>query len=94
MPAAVVIVGGCLWVAGLAVALAAFSYADWLAKAEGQAMSAILGGSGLQRTLAVGCALFNTGLAVAARAWWQSALWAGLALASAGLWFWAGMRKS
>jgi hypothetical protein len=94
MPGAVGFVAGSLWILGLALALAALSYADWLGKAQGWSVGTSLGRPGLQRTLGIACALFCAGLAVGGRAWWESVLWAGLALTSGSLLLRAGTRKS
>lgn len=71
-----------LWILGLAVVLAAFSYSDWQRSGQNpkpslrQAMTA----PAFQAAFGLGMALFCIGLALSSRRWWEIAAWAALAL--------------
>ena len=66
-----------LWILGLAIVLAAFSYHDWLARETGRRWREVFKEPSWKLWFAVGmfltCAGF--GLGVAAR-WWERGLWA------------------
>jgi hypothetical protein len=71
-----------LWIAGLAVILAAVSYADWrrgFQSPKGR-MRAALGRPGFLAAFSIGMVLFCTGLALSSNAWWEIAAWALLGL--------------
>lgn len=70
-----------LWVLGLAVVLAALSWAHWVAQEEGVRLRRVLSRRGLRWPLDVGLLLFCAGLAATSRRWWERALWGVLALA-------------
>ncbi len=81
-----------LWILGLAVALAAVSYADWRRRLNEPRLSLrqALGQPAFQAAWSLGlllfCAglgllLFCAGLALTSDVWWQTIAWAALALA-------------
>jgi hypothetical protein len=72
-----------LWIVGLAVALAAVSYADWQRRLSQPRLSLrqALGQPSFQAAWSLGLLLFCAGLALTGGAWWQTAAWAALALA-------------
>jgi hypothetical protein len=72
-----------LWILGLAVVLAALSYADYAAGQGRLRLRAVLARPHQQMAINAGLALFCLGLLGSARAWWESALWAVLAAAFA-----------
>lgn len=67
-----------LWILGLAVALAAFSYVDWWRRVQSprQSLRQALGWPGFQAAFSLGMVLFCAGLALDSQPWWQTALWA------------------
>ncbi len=69
-----------LWILGLAVVLAALSWADWKAKASSTPLRVTLAKAPVQRILNLGLALFCAGLAATATSWWQRILWGALSL--------------
>ena len=71
-----------LWIAGLAVILAAVSYADWqrgLQTPKGSMRNA-LGRPGFLAALCTGLVLFCAGLALSSSQWWEIVAWALLGL--------------
>lgn len=72
-----------LWIIGLAVVLAAVSYADWQRRlsTEKRSLAQALAAPTFQISWSIGLLLFCVGLALTSRVWWQMALWALLALA-------------
>lgn len=72
-----------LWILGLAVLLAALSWAHWVASTEKARYRTVLGRPRARRALALGFFLFCAGLAATGRAWWERALWGVLAAAFA-----------
>jgi VanZ family protein len=67
-----------LWIMGLAVALAAFSYTEWrrhLPRPK-QSLRHALGGAGFQAAFSLGMVLFCAGLALGSDRWWEIAAWA------------------
>jgi hypothetical protein len=74
---------GALWIGGLALLLAAVSLADYEAHQRQARLAAVLNGGGYPLALNAGLALFCLGMLDGGRAWWEIALWAGLALAFA-----------
>ena len=81
-----------LWLTGLAVLLAAFSFADYLAAQQHLRTRAVLGWPGSQAALHSGLLLFCLGLFGLAQPWWQQLLWALLAAAFAYL-AWTSWRR-
>lgn len=73
------ILANSLWILGLAVLLAALSWAHWAASVEKVRFRAVLGRPRVQRVLNLGLALFCAGLAVTGRVWWERVLWGLLA---------------
>lgn len=72
---------GALWIGGLALLLAAVSVADYEAHQRQTRLRAVLGAGGYPVALNTGLALFCLAMLGGSRAWWETALWAGLALA-------------
>lgn len=72
-----------LWILGLAVALAAVSYADWRRRLNEPRLTLrqALGQPSFQAAWSLGLLLFCAGLALTSAVWWQTAAWAALALA-------------
>ena len=64
-----------LWILGLAVLLAALSWAYWAANVERIRFRAALGRPRLRQVVDLGLILFCAGLAVTGRAWWERVLW-------------------
>ena len=71
-----------LWVFGLAIVLAALSYADWRRRLVVQRVSfrQALAEPGFQAAVSLGFTLFCAGLALGSAVWWQIAAWAALGL--------------
>lgn len=69
-----------LWIAGLAILLAALSWAHWMASVKSSRLRVALAGSAARRMRSLGSFLFCAGLAATGRAWWEWALWGGLTL--------------
>ncbi len=72
-----------LWIFGLAVALAAVSYADWRRRLSQPRLSLrqALGQPTFQAAWSLGLLLFCAGLALSGGPWWQTIAWTALALA-------------
>ncbi|MFZ2489162.1 MAG: hypothetical protein WAZ19_13700 [Anaerolineae bacterium] len=72
-----------LWIVGLAVALAAVSYADWQRHVSPvkRSLREALALPSFQIVWSLGLLLFCVGLALTSHVWWQMVLWALLALA-------------
>ncbi len=72
-----------LWILGLAIALAAVSYADWRRRLNEPRLSLrqALGQPTFQAAWSLGLLFFCVGLALTSDAWWQTVAWAALALA-------------
>jgi len=70
-----------LWILGLAILLAALSWAHWVANTKKVRLRAVLGRPWAQRVLTLGLILLCAGLAATGRTWWERALWALLAVA-------------
>jgi hypothetical protein len=71
-----------LWICGLALALAAFSYADWRRRVQAprQSLGRALEGPWFRAAFSLGLTLVCAGLALGGGPWWAVALWAGLGL--------------
>jgi hypothetical protein len=65
-----------LWLFGLALILAALSYADWLAHARGVRTRQLLGTPSFQRPFSTGMSLISLGLFFLSRGWFEHILWA------------------
>jgi len=76
------VIAGGLWIAGLSLALAAWSWAAWRRRMERTAWREALERVGTRRALGAGFVLFCAGMALSSRAWWERIVWIGLALAS------------
>jgi len=70
-----------LWLLGLATLLATFSFADYTAQASQTRTRQVLGRPSYQLALNTSLVLFCLGLSGSSRAWWETGLWIGLALA-------------
>ncbi len=64
-----------LWIVGLAIALAAFSFASWQSWATGASFRQTLGRPTFQGVLSLAGLLFCLGLAATSPVLWQAALW-------------------
>ena len=82
-----------LWLSGLSVLLAAFSFADYLAAQQHVRTRAVLGWPGSHAAIYTGFLLFCLGLLGLAHPWWQQSLWALLAAAFAYL-AWSAWRRA
>ena len=71
-----------LWIFGLAIVLAALSYADWRRRLVVPPVSfrQALAEPGFQAAVSLGFTLFCAGLALGSAVWWQIAAWAALGL--------------
>jgi hypothetical protein len=75
------VIANSLWILGLAVLLAALSWARWVAHTEQNRLRTVLKRPSIQIALDVGLFLFCAGLATTGRAWWERILWGLLAAA-------------
>jgi hypothetical protein len=71
---------GALWITGLAVALAAFSYVEWWQTRHGRRLRHALSTPRFLTPFSLGMALFSAGLALSSRRWWEIGAWAVLAV--------------
>ena len=69
-----------LWISGLAVILAALSYADWWAKERKIRFREALSAPSLRGALSAGLFLFCVGLSLCSSRWWERGLWVAFAL--------------
>ena len=72
-----------LWLSGLSVILAAFSFGDYTASQRRLRTREVLGWPSYQAAFNSGLVLFCLGLMGVAQVWWQQGLWAVLAAAFA-----------
>lgn len=72
-----------LWIAGLSLALAAWSYTGWLAASRKESLRSALGWAVFRAPFFAGLALFAAGLAWAALSAAEKGAWAALAAACA-----------
>ncbi len=72
-----------LWIAGLSLALAAFSYASWQARAQHSGLRKTLDGRAFQAPFSAGLLLFSVSMAWGAAAVWERIAWIILAAAFA-----------
>jgi hypothetical protein len=79
---------GALWIAGLSVALAAFSHTRWVAKQEGARLRIALSWDSFLAPFFAGLTLFAAGMAWGALALWETIAWAiiGVVFAAQALW--------
>lgn len=70
-----------LWILGVAILLATFSWAYWVAQEKGHRLRTVIDRPRIQQALNGGGFLFCVGLVVTARVWWKSILWGLLAAA-------------
>ena len=61
------VVSNSIWIAGLAMLLAALSWARWIGENQGRRRPRL--------ALNLGLALFCAGLAATGRGWWERVLW-------------------
>jgi hypothetical protein len=64
-----------IWISGGALALAAFSYADWQASVNHQRLRQALGQSAIRAVLNVAGALFSLGMTATARSLLEVIVW-------------------
>lgn len=87
-----------LWILGLAVAFAAFSYTDWWRGRQQPKWSLrqALGAPNFQAPFSLGMLLFSAGLALSSDRWWEIAAWAvlGLLFAWQAVAAWLAMRSA
>lgn len=76
------LVRGVLWIMGLALMVAVWSYARWWAGQRGLSLRRAVGLPLFAVPCCAGLALFSLGLALSARTWWETAAWAILAVLS------------
>lgn len=69
-----------LWISGLAVLLAAFSYHYWAASEQGRSLREQLGRPGFLRFFWLAMLLIALGLVGTSQELWEMAIWGGLAL--------------
>ena len=67
---------GVLWIAGLAIILATFSYAHWRARHRGARLRNIVGTRSYQAILNLGAAMVGMSLVLSARSLWERVVWA------------------
>ena len=79
-----------LWILGLAMILAALSWASWVAHEQQHTFIRVLSQAGSQRALCGGLALFCAGLAATRHGLWVRVMWGLLAVMWLGLGVWAG----
>ncbi len=79
-----------LWVLGLALILAALSWANGISAREQASIRGALGRSGVQRALNGELVLLCAGLAATGRTWWEQVLWGALAAWFIVLTIWGG----
>ena len=72
-----------LWILGLAIGLATWSYARWWAIRHEVRLRETVNMPKFVVPFCAGLALFSLGLALSGRRWWESAAWACLVLLSA-----------
>lgn len=64
-----------LWIFGLALILAAFSYASWQADQQGQKLRQRLDSISFQFPLSIGLTFVSLGLTFLAQVWWERLIW-------------------
>ncbi len=70
---------GALWIAGLALALASFSYIDWWRYQRKWRLRFALSTPRFQAPFSAAMVLFCVGLALSSRRWWEIGAWGVLA---------------
>ena len=70
-----------LWITGLSLILAAFSFGDYIASQRRLRTRDVLRWPGYQAAINSGLVLFCVGLIGSAHTWWEQLLWAVLAVA-------------
>jgi len=75
-----IVLSNSVWILGLSIALAAFSYADWWAMGQRKPLRVALGRPQFGVPLLSGMALTCAGLALCDHRWWAKALWGILAV--------------
>ncbi len=73
-----------LWIVGLAVGLAAWSYARWWAQQNRVRLRQVINMPLFVVPFSAGLALFSLGLALSGRRWWEIAAWAVLTVLCVG----------
>ncbi len=84
-----------LWVLGLAIVLATWSWNEWWARVHKRRLRSVLGEARFQVPFSIGLLVFCVGMALSESVLWKSAVWAVLALAFAwqGVQAWKGRRS-
>ena len=77
-----------IWIVGLAIILAAFSYNDWLAHVNGVKLRQQLGTPAFQTPLTLGLMMVSASLALLADVWWHRLLWWAFVVLFALQWWW------
>ncbi len=79
-----------VWILGLAIVLAVWSYADWQAHSRQIRRRVLLVTPLVLSPLCAGWALFCIGMALVSGSTWQSVAWSvvGLLLAGQAVWYW------
>ncbi len=78
------VVTNSLWILGLSMILAAFSYHDWLARESKQSRRDLLQRPSWRLPFSTGMLLFCLGLGLGREAtWWEQSLWGVLAISFA-----------
>ena len=75
------VVRNALWILGLSIVLAAWSYTSWWASTHHVRVRQALGLPMFTLPLFAGMLLFSTSLAWGATRWWERVLWIGLGIA-------------
>jgi threonine/homoserine/homoserine lactone efflux protein len=77
-----------LWVLGLAIILATWSWNEWWARVHKRSLRSVLGEARFQVPLSIGLFVFCVGMALSENTLWKTAVWAVLAL----LFAWQGVQ--
>ena len=64
-----------LWILGLAIILAAFSYSDWRAARQGLKLRQVLNLPSFQIPLSLGLMFVSLALVFLGKTWWERLIW-------------------
>ena len=81
------VLANALWILGLAVLLATFSLAHWLAGLQERSLGQVLSEPPFHLVSAIGILVFALGFVLLVTPWWHRVVWAGVLALSA----WEGM---